>query len=104
MKNEPKIDADEVLDGIVEWVSIESPSHDAKSVNRVVDHVEGQFRDLGLKLERIPGRDGFGDILEAKTPWGEGKGILVLAHVGHVGVPAAVDEGLVCGQKQDSGN
>ena len=32
------------------------------------------------------------------------QGILVLAHVGHVGVPAAVDEGLVCGQKQDSGN
>ena len=54
--------------GIVEWVSIESPSHDAKSVNKVVDHVEGQFRDLGLKLERIPGRDGFGDILECKTP------------------------------------
>jgi glutamate carboxypeptidase len=24
-KNEPKIDADEVLNGIVEWVSIESP-------------------------------------------------------------------------------
>ena len=55
-KNEPKIDADEVLTGIVEWVSIESPSHDAKSVNKVVDHVEGQFRDLGLKLERIAGR------------------------------------------------
>ena len=44
-----------MLAGIVEWVSIESPSHDAKSVNKVVDHVEGQFRDLGLKLERIPG-------------------------------------------------
>ena len=67
-KNEPKIDADEVLNGIVEWVSIESPSHDAKSVNKVVDHVEGQFRDLGLKLDRTPGVDGFGDILECKTP------------------------------------
>jgi glutamate carboxypeptidase len=86
-KNEPKIDADEVLAGIVEWVSIECPSHDAKSVNKVVDHVEGQFRDLGLKLERIPGRDGFGDILECKTTPemsqgdGGGKGILVLAHL-----------------------
>src|SRR4030095_11222110 len=83
MKNEPKIDADEVLAGIVQWVSIESPSHDGKSVNKVVDHVEGQFRDLGLKLERVPGRDGFGDILECRTPpamsHGEGKGILVLA-------------------------
>ena len=46
-KNEPKIEADDVLAGIVEWVSIESPSHDGRSVNKVVDHVEGQFRDLG---------------------------------------------------------
>src|SRR5213076_299604 len=92
-KNEPKIDADDVLAGIVEWVSIESPSHDGKSVNKVVDHVEGQFRDLGLKLERIPGRDGFGDILECKTPseWsqGDGKGILVLAHLDTVAVALA---------------
>ena len=66
-KNEPKLDADDILGGIVEWVSIESPSHDAKSVNKVVDHVEGQFRDLGLKLDRTPGRDGFGDILVCQT-------------------------------------
>ena len=51
-KNEPKIDADEVLNGIVEWVSIESPSHDARSVNKVVDHVE--VRRGGF--ERIAGR------------------------------------------------
>src|SRR5262249_5210319 len=81
LKNEPRIDPDEVLEGIVEWINIESPSHDAKAVNVMVDKVEGQFRDLGLQLERIPGRDGFGDILECRTPWGEGKGILVLAHL-----------------------
>lgn len=85
MKNEPKIDPKEILEGIVEWIEIESPSHDAKAVNVMVDKVEGQFRDLGLDLERTPGRDGFGDILEAKTPaeWstGQGKGILVLAHL-----------------------
>ena len=81
LKNEPKIDADEVLAGIVEWVEIESPSHDAAAVNRVVDKVEGQMSGLGMKIERTPGRDGFGDILECKTPWGEGPGILVLAHL-----------------------
>jgi glutamate carboxypeptidase len=82
LKNEPKIDADEVLDGILEWVTIESPTHDARAVNVVVDKVEGQFRDLGLKVERTPGRDGFGDILECRTPWGgEGPGVLVLAHL-----------------------
>ncbi|MBL0897493.1 MAG: M20 family metallopeptidase [Reyranella sp.] len=107
MKNEPRIDADEVLEGIVEWVSIESPSHDAKSVNKVVDHVEGQMKDLGLKLERIPGRDGFGDILEAKTPpdWnlgGEGKGILILAHLDTVHPIGMIEKELKVRREGDS--
>jgi glutamate carboxypeptidase len=105
-KNEPKIDADEVLTGIVEWVSIESPSHDAKSVNKVVDHVEGQFRDLGLKLERIPGRDGFGDILECRTPpemsQGDGKGILVLAHLDTVHPIGMIEKDLKIRREGDS--
>ena len=106
VKNEPKIDADEVLAGIVEWVSIESPSHDGKSVNKVVDHVEGQFRDLGLKLERIPGRDGFGDILECKTPpemsQGDGKGILVLAHLDTVHPIGMIEKDLKIRREGDS--
>jgi glutamate carboxypeptidase len=105
-KNEPKIDADEVLTGIVEWVSIESPSHDGKSVNKVVDHVEGQFRDLGLKLERIPGRDGFGDILECRTPpemsQGDGKGILVLAHLDTVHPIGMIEKDLKIRREGDS--
>ena len=108
MKNEPRIDADEVLGGIVEWVSIESPSHDAGAVNKVVDHVEGQFRDLGLKLERIPGRDGFGDILECKTPpdWnegdGDGRGILVLAHLDTVHPIGMIEKDLKIRREGDS--
>ena len=101
-KNEPKIDAEEVLGGIVEWVSIESPSHDAKSVNKVVDHVEGQFRDLGMKMDRTPGVDGFGDILECKTPWGEGKGILVLAHLDTVHPIGMIEKDLKVRREGDS--
>ena len=95
-----------MLAGIVEWVSIESPSHDGKSVNKVVDHVEGQFRDLGLKLERIPGRDGFGDILECKTPpemsQGDGKGILVLAHLDTVHPIGMIEKDLKVRREGDS--
>ena len=104
--NEPKIDADEVLGGIVEWVSIESPSHDAKSVNKVVDHVESQFRDLGLKLNRTPGVDGFGDLLECKTPpelnGGEGRGILVLAHLDTVHPIGMIEKDLKVRREGDS--
>jgi glutamate carboxypeptidase len=102
LKNEPRIDPQEVLDGIVEWVTIESPSHDGKAVNVVVDKVEGQFRDLGLKLERIPGRDGFGDILECRTPWGEGKGILVLAHLDTVHPIGMIEKDLRIRREGDS--
>ncbi|WIM09737.1 M20 family metallopeptidase [Enhydrobacter sp.] len=105
-KNEPKIDAEEVLNGIVEWVSIESPSHDARSVNKVVDHVEGQFRDLGLRVERTAGINGFGDILECRTPreWsqGEGKGILVLAHLDTVHPLGTIDKELRIRREGDS--
>ena len=102
LKNEPRIDANEVLEGIVEWINIESPSHDAKAVNVMVDKVEGQFRDLGLRLERIPGRDGFGDILEARTPWGKGKGILVLAHLDTVHPIGTIQKELKVRQEGDS--
>eukprot|EP01036_Dinobryon_divergens_P010552 gene10552-14134_t len=106
MKNEPKIDPKEILEGIVEWIEIESPSHDAKAVNLMVDKVEGQFRDLGLHLDRTPGRDGFGDILEAKTPaeWstGQGKGILVLAHLDTVHPLGMKEKELKIRQEGDS--
>jgi glutamate carboxypeptidase len=102
VKNEPRIDSKEVLDGIIEWVTIESPSHDAKAVNVLVDKVEGQFRDLGLKLQRIPGRNGFGDILECKTPWGEGKGILVLAHLDTVHPIGMIERDLRIRREGDS--
>ena len=80
--NQPKIYAAEILEGIRRWVEIETPSHDGKAVNRLVDLVEGEMRALGTVIDRSPGRDGFGETLKARSPWGEGQaGILVLAHL-----------------------
>jgi len=79
--NAPVIDGDEILEGVLRWVDVESPSDDADAVNRMADHVEEGLAVIGLKVERTPGRDGFGDILTARTPWGEGPGILVLSHI-----------------------
>ncbi len=81
--NIPVLDGEEILAGIRRWVEIESPSHDAAAVNRLVDMVEGDLRRIGARVERIAGRDGFGDVLEAHAPWGDPdeKGILILGHL-----------------------
>jgi glutamate carboxypeptidase len=84
--NLPALDADEILAGVLRWVEIESPSHDGQAVNGMVDQVESEAQTMGLEIDRTPGRDGFGDILRCRTPWGtreggDGPGILVLSHL-----------------------
>ncbi len=80
--NLPNVDPEEILEGIRQWVEIESPSHDGAAVNVMVDTVEEGLRGLGASLERTPGMDGFGDVLKARTPWGgDGPGILVVSHL-----------------------
>lgn len=80
--NLPALDAEEILAGVLSWVEIESPSHDGAAVNRMVNQVETEAQTMGLEIDRTPGRDGFGDILKCRTPWGgDGPGILVLSHL-----------------------
>lgn len=80
--NLPPLDGQEILDGVLKWVEIESPSHDGEAVNGMMNQVETEAQSLGLNINRTPGRDGFGDILRTRTPWGgDGPGILVLSHL-----------------------
>jgi glutamate carboxypeptidase len=76
------VDTDEVLEHIRAWVEIETPTTNAAAVNQLVDLVEAEVSVLGMKVERTPGRSGYGDMLVARSPWGgTGPGILVLAHL-----------------------
>ena len=80
--NVPELDAEEILEGILEWVNIESPSDDAAAVNRMADRVEEDLRGIGLCIDRVPGRDGYGDILIGRdAEAGEKPGVLVLSHM-----------------------
>ena len=91
-RNEPRIDPDEILEAILGWVRIESPSHDAEAVNRMVDHVESAMRPLTTRVERTPGRDGYGDLLSVRSEWGgDGPGILVLSHLDTVHPAGSID-------------
>ena len=80
--NPAQLDAEEILAGVLGWVEIESPSHDGEAVNRMADQVQKEAETIGLNINRVPGRDGFGDILMTRTPWGgDGPGILVISHI-----------------------
>jgi len=90
--NIPQVDGEEILDGIRQWVEIETPTYEGAAVNTLVDVVEGGMKALGAAIERIPGRDGFGDILKTRAPWGgDGPGILVLSHLDTVHPIGSID-------------
>lgn len=76
------IDTGAMLEGIRRWVEIESHTRDLAGVQAMVAEVEGAYGALGARTERVPGRDGFGDHLIVRAPWGDGeRGILVLSHL-----------------------
>jgi glutamate carboxypeptidase len=72
--------SDRLLNELSEWVTLETPTTDPGAVNRLMDIAERELSQAGAQLTRIPGRDGFGDNLIARTP-GEGKPVLVAGHL-----------------------
>jgi glutamate carboxypeptidase len=72
--------SERMLEELRTWVAHETPTTDPRAVNGLVDMAEAGLRGVGAALTRIPGRDGFGDTLIARTP-GEGKPIVVAGHL-----------------------
>src|SRR3954464_4527237 len=82
MASSNPFDSTTMLAGIRRWVEIETPTEASEQVNRLVTMVADGYRDLPAIIERIPGRDGRGDHLLARSIWGqEAPGILVLSHL-----------------------
>lgn len=81
---ELNFDVESMLDGLRRWVECESPTFDAAAVNRMMDLAGRDLALMGARVERIPGRMGFGDCVRARFPHPSGDatpGILVLAHL-----------------------
>ena len=75
-------DAAEILDGIRRWVEIETPTENSEQVNKLTTVVADGYRDLPVAIERIPGVNGCGDHLIARSTWGRGApGILILSQL-----------------------
>ncbi|MBV9248912.1 MAG: M20 family metallopeptidase [Acetobacteraceae bacterium] len=72
--------SDDLLKELAEWVRLETPTTDPAAVNRLMDVAHTDLLNVGAQLTRIPGRDGFGDNLIARTP-GSGAPIVVAGHL-----------------------
>ncbi|MBN9563101.1 MAG: M20 family metallopeptidase [Alphaproteobacteria bacterium] len=82
--------SEDLLAELADWVKLETPTTDPASVNRLMDVAEGELARAGATLTRIPGRNGFGDNLLARTP-GEGKPVLVAGHLDTVWSLGTID-------------
>ncbi|MCS6891661.1 MAG: M20 family metallopeptidase [Rhodovarius sp.] len=74
--------SERLLEELRGWVEMETPSTDAAAVNRLLDHAEAELRRVGAVIERLPGRDGYGDTLIARSTARADKPAVVVA--GHV--------------------
>ena len=71
-----------MIDGIRRWVEIESPTQSKSAVNKMIDLVQSDVSGLPVKVERVPGKNGFADnLIVRNTAAGEGPGILIMSHI-----------------------
>ena len=89
-----EFDAEAIAAGIAEWAAVESPSYDAAAVNRMMDLAARQMESLGAEITRFPGEDGFGDVVKAHFPWGDGPGLMILGHLDTVHLVGSLEESL----------
>jgi glutamate carboxypeptidase len=72
--------SDRLLAELRFWVEAETPTTDAAAVNRLLDRCHAELAAVGGAVQRLPGRDGFGDTLVCRTP-GEGAPVVVAGHL-----------------------
>ncbi|HVY18360.1 MAG TPA: M20 family metallopeptidase [Rhodopila sp.] len=74
--------SEDLLAELATWVRLETPTTDPAAVNRLADLAEAGLRRAGADVTRIPGRDGYGDNLIARTPEAsDRKPILIAGHL-----------------------
>lgn len=77
------VDVSAVLASIRNWVEIETPSDHPEGIGRLLDAVEKELAGLPVEIERIAGRDGYGDHMVLRYGPGEhgSEAALIMGHV-----------------------
>lgn len=74
--------SENMLAELAGWVRLETPTTDAAAVNRLMDVAQAGLAGAGATVTRIPGRDGFGDCLIARSrPGSAEKPVFVAGHL-----------------------
>jgi len=68
MINASIFSTDALLAELLDRVRIESPTYDPSTVNSMEDFIAPRIGRLGFSIERLPGRDGYGDVLLCRDP------------------------------------
>src|SRR4051794_1867194 len=87
-------DSEVMLQGLRAWVECESPTWDAGAVNRMLDLAARDMAIMGATIERIAGRQGFGDCIRARFAHrrqGE-PGVLIAGHLDTVHPVGTIDK------------
>src|SRR5258705_10518980 len=61
-------DSETMLQGLRAWVECESPTFDARAVDRMLDLAARDMAIMGATIERIAGRQGFAGCVRARFP------------------------------------
>jgi glutamate carboxypeptidase len=77
------VDPAPLLDGIVAWVEMETPSERPDLIEILLDRVGAEFADLPVERQRMPGRNGCGgQLVLSYAPAGvTGEPALLMGHV-----------------------
>src|SRR5688572_24564490 len=84
----------EIVEDIMRWAAVESPSVTPEAVARMFDLAEADFRAAGAIIERTAASSGAPVMRASFAGRGDGPGILVLGHLDTVHPVGTIDDGL----------
>src|SRR5262245_13924073 len=84
----------EIVEDILRWAAVESPSVTPDAVARMFDLAEADFRAAGAAIERMSATSGAPVMRARFAGRGEGPGILVLGHLDTVHPVGTIEDGL----------